>query len=130
MTFAPVLTVEVGAPRDPNNPLSYPFIVRNDMIVPLFGVTISCRYDEMKFEGEETFDTNTRGSEDILSLIGPHQKTTAPCQRDIDLHAPLKSGVVTIGVSFSPFLWPFKTSTIRQFKAEMSADKKVIWLPR
>jgi hypothetical protein len=130
MTFASVLTVDVGDPLDPNNPLSYPFIVRNDMIVPLFGVTISCGYDEMKFEGEETFDTNTLGSEETLSIIGPHQKTTAPCQRDININAPLKSGIVTIGVSFSPFLWPFKTSTIRQFKADMNADKKTLWLPR
>ena len=130
MTFAPVLTVDVGVPRDPNNPLSYPFIVSNNMIVPLFGVTISCRYDEVKFEGEETFDTNTLGSEDTLSIMGPHQKTTAPCQRGFNIKAPLKSGIVTIGVSYSPFLWPFKTSTIRQFKAEVNADKTAIWLPR
>ena len=130
MLFATVLTVDVGAPRDPDNPLSYPFIVSNEMLVPLFGVTISCRYDEVKFEGAETVDTKTLGSEETLSMMGPHQKTTAPCQRASNTNAPLKSGIVTIGVSYSPFLWPFKTSTIRQFKAEMNADNKVIWLPR
>lgn len=130
MTFAPVLTVDVGVPRDPNNPLSYPFIVSNDMIVPLFGVTISCRYDEVKFEGEETVDTKTLGSEETLSLMGPYQKTTAPCQRGVNITTPLKSATVTIAVSYSPFLSPFKTSTIRQFKADMNADKKALWLPQ
>src|SRR5262249_15771915 len=83
MLFAPILTVDVGAPLDPNNPLSYPFIVSNEVLVPLFGVTISCRYEEVKFEGEETLDTKTLGSEETLSMMGPHQKTTAPCQRGV-----------------------------------------------
>ena len=130
MTFAPVLTVDVGTPLDPNNPFSSPFIVSNAMIVPLFGVTISCKYDELKFEGGGTFDTNTLGSVETLSIMAPHQKTTAPCQRGFNSNAPLKSGIATIAVSYSPFLWPFKKSTIRQFKAEMNADKKTIWLPQ
>ena len=74
MTFAPVLTVDVGAPLDPNNPFSYPFIVSNAMIVPLFGVTISCKYDEVTFEGEGPFDNTTVGSEETLSIMAPHQK--------------------------------------------------------
>ena len=130
MTFAPVLTVDVGAPLDPNNPFSSPFIVSNDMIVPLFGVTIKCKYDEVTFEGGGPFDNTTVGSEETLSIMAPHQKTTAPCQRGFNINAPLKSGITTIAVSYSPFLWPFKTSKIRQFKAEMNADKKIIWLPQ
>lgn len=100
------------------------------MIVPLFGVTISYRYGEVKFEGEEMVDTKSLGSEETLSLMGSHQKTTAPCQRGLNIHAPLKSGIVALEIYYSPFLWPFKTSTIHQFKAEINADKKAMWFSR
>jgi hypothetical protein len=129
MTFVSAPTVEVGVPRDPANPLSYPFIVGNNLILPLFGVTISCRYDDVKLEGEETFDTKALGADETLSIMGPHQKTTAPCQKDVSLPAPLKSGTVIIGVSYSPFLWPFKTSTIRRFTIDMRGDKNAVWRP-
>jgi hypothetical protein len=126
MAFLPVLTVDVGTPQDPNNPFSYPFIVSNNMLVPLFGVTIVCR-EEGTFEGGETFD-NKSNSEETLSMMGPHRKATAPCHRGFDMKAPLASGTVTVAVSYSPFLWPFKLSTIRQFKTDMNADKKTIWI--
>lgn len=100
------------------------------MIVPLSRVAISCRYGEVKFEEEKTVDTKSLGSEETLSAMGPHQRTTASCERDLNIHARLKSGIVAIGVSYSPFLWPFKPSTIRRFKAEMNADRKAIRLPR
>ena len=130
MTFAPVLTVDAGAPLDPTNPFSYPFIVSNNMLVPLFGVTISCKYHKVEFEGGGTLDNNAAGSEETLSIMAPRQKTTAPCQKGINMSAPLKSGTVTIAVNYSPFLWPFKTSTIRKFKAEITTDKKTMWLPQ
>ena len=129
MAFAPVLTIDVGTPQDPNNPFSYPFIVSNNMLVPLFGVTLVCR-EEGKFEGGGTFDNKTDGSEETLPIMAPHRKTTAPCHRGFDIKAPLESGTVTVAVSYSPFLWPFKLSTIRQFKTDMKADKKPIWLPQ
>ena len=129
MTFAPVLTIAVGAPQDPNNSFSYPFIVSNNMPVPLFGVTISCR-EEGIFEGGETFDNKTGDSEETLTIMAPHRTTTAPCHRGFNINAPIESGTVTVGVSYSPFLWPFKSSTIRQFKADMNADKKTMWLPQ
>jgi hypothetical protein len=128
MAFFPVLTIDVGTPQDPNNPFSYPFIVTNNMVVPLFGVTIVCR-EEGTFEGGETFD-NKSNAEEILSMMGPHRKTTAPCHKGFDMKAPLASGTVSIGVSYSPFLWPFKMSAIRQFKTDMNADKNSIWLPQ
>jgi hypothetical protein len=130
MTFAPILTVDAGAPKDPSNPFSSPFIVSNNMIVPLFGVTIACKYHDVELEGGGTFDNTAAGSEETFSMMAPHQKTTAPCPKEINMSAPLKSGTVTIAVSYSPFLWPFKTSTIRHFKTEMAADKKTIWLPQ
>ena len=130
MTFAPVLTVDVGAPLDPNNPFSYSFIVSNDMIVPLFGVTIACTYHDVEFEGGGTLDNTAAGSEDTFSMMAPHQKTPAPCQKGINMTAPLKSGTATIAVNYSPFLWPFKTSTIRKFKADITSDKKTTWLPQ
>ena len=130
MTFAPILTVDAGAPRDPNNPFSYPFIVSNNMIVPLFGVTISCKFHDVEFEGGGTLDNNAAGSEETFSIMAPHQKTTAPCQKGINMNAPLKNGAVTIAVNYSAFLWPFKTSTIRHFKTELTADKKTTWLPQ
>ena len=128
MAFAQVLTIDVGTPQDPNDPFSYPFIVSNNMPVPLFGVTLVCR-EEGTFEGGETFDNKTN-SEETLSVMGPHRKTTAPCHKGFDIKAPLASGTVSIGVSYSPFLWPFKMSAIRQFKAEVNADKKTLWLPQ
>ena len=130
MTFASVLTIDAGAPLDSNNSFSYPFIVSNNMIVPLFGVTISCKYHDVEFEGGGTLDNSATGSEEMLFVMAPHQTTTAPCQKGITMNAPLKSGIVTIAVNYSPFLWPFKTSTIRHFKTEITADKKTIWLPQ
>ena len=128
LAFLPVLTVDVGTPQDPNNPFSYPIIVSNNLLVPLFGVTIVCR-EEGTFEGGETFDNKAAASEETLSMMGPHRKATAPCHRGFDMKAPLASGTVTVGVSYSPFLWPFKLSTIRKFKAEVNADKTTLWLP-
>jgi hypothetical protein len=130
MTFASVLTIDVGAPLDSNNSFSYPFTVSNNMIVPLFGVTISCKYHDVEFEGGGTLDNTAAGSEDMLFVMAPHQTTTAPCQKGLNMTAPPKSGIVTIAVNYSPFLWPFKTSTIRHFKTEITADKKTIWLPQ
>ena len=129
MAFVPVLTIDIGAPQDPNNPFSYPFIVSNNMFVPLFGVTVVCR-EEGKFEGGRAFDNEADGSEETLPVMAPHRRATAPCHRGFTIDAPLESGVVTIGVKYSPFLWPFKMSTIRQFKTDMKADKKPIWLPQ
>ena len=129
MAFAPVLTIDVGTPQDPNNAFTYPFIVSNNMLVPLFGVTVVCR-EEGKFEGGGTFDNKTDGSEETLPIMAPHRKATAPCHRGFEMKAPLESGTVTIAVSYSPFLWPFKLSAIRQFKAEVNADKKTLWLPQ
>jgi hypothetical protein len=130
MTFAPVLTVDAGVPLDSNNPFSYPFIVSNNMIVPLFGVTIACKYHDVQLEGGGTLDNTAADSEEMFPVMAPHQKTTAPCQKGITMNAPLKSGIVTIAVNYSAFLWPFKTSTIRHFKTEISADKKTTWLPQ
>ena len=130
MTFAPILTVDVGAPQDPNNPFSSPFIVSNNMIVPLFGVTIACKYHDVEFEGGGTLDNTAAGPEETFSVMAPHQKTTAPCQKRITINAPLRSGTATIAVNYSAFLWPFKTSTIRHFKTEITADKKTLWLPQ
>ena len=130
MTFAPILTVDAGAPLDSNNPFSSPFIVSNNMIVPLFGVTVACKYHDVEFEGGGTLDNAAAGSEETFSVMAPHQKTTAPCQKGINMKAPLKSGIVTIAVKYSAFLWPFKTSTIRHFKTEIAADKKTLWLPQ
>ena len=130
MTFAPILTVDAGAPLDPNNPFSSPFIITNNMIVPLFGVTIACKYHDVEFEGGGILDNTAAGSEETFSVMAPHQKTTAPCQKGINMNASLKSGIVTIGVNYSAFLWPFKTSTTRHFKTEISAGKKTIWLPQ
>ena len=124
MTFAPVLTVDAGTPLDSNNPFSYPFIVSNNMMVPLFGVTIACKYHDVELEGGGTLDNTAAGSEETFSVMTPHQKTTAPCPKEMNMTAPLKSGTITIAVSYSPFLWPFKTSTIRHFKTEIAADKK------
>ena len=129
MTFAPILTVDAGAARDPNNPFSSPFIVSNNLIVPLFGVTIACKYHDVEFEGGGTLDSNAASSEETFFIMAPYQKTPAPCQKGFDMNAPLKSGTVTIAVNYSPFLWPFKTSTTRHFKAEITADKKTLWLP-
>ena len=130
MTFASVVTIDAGAPLDSNNSFSYPFIVSNNMFVPLFGVTISCKYHDVEFEGGGTLDNTAAGSEEMLFVMAPHQTTTAPCQKGMNMNAPLKSGIVTIAVNYSPFLWPFKTSTIRHFKTEITADKKTIWLPQ
>ena len=130
MTFASILTVEAGAPRDPDNPFSSVFIVGNNMVVPLFGLTIACKYHDVEFEGGETLDNNVAGSEDTLSVMAPHEKLSAPCPKEINMTTPMKSGIVTIAVSYSPFLWPFKTSTIRHFKAEIAPDKKILWLPQ
>jgi hypothetical protein len=130
MTFTPILTVDAGAARDPNNSFSSPFIVSNNLILPLFGVTIACKYHDVELERGGTLDTNAAGSEETFPMMAPYQKTTAPCQKGFDMNAPLKRGTVTIAVSFSPFLWPFKTSTIRHFKIEITADKKSIWLPQ
>ena len=130
MTFAPILTVDAGAARDPNNPFSYPFIVSNNMIVPLFGVTIACTYHDVEFEGGGTLDNTAAGSEDTFFIMAPHRKITAPCPKEMNMNAPLKNGTVTIAVSYSPFLWPFKTSTIRHFKTDITADKKTLWLPQ
>ncbi len=130
MTFASILTVEAGAPRDPNDPFSSSFIVGNNMIVPLFGVTIACKYHDVEFEGGATLDNNAAGSEETFFLMASYKKIPAPCPKDINMTAPLKSGIVTIAVSYSPFLWPFKTSTIRHFKTEIAADKKILWLPQ
>jgi hypothetical protein len=129
MAFAQVVTIDVGTPQDPNNPFSYPFIVTNNMLVPLFGVTVVCK-EEGKFEGGGTFDNKADGSEETLAMMAPHRKATAPCHRGVTLNAPLESGAVTVAVSYSPFLWPFKLSAIRQFKAEVNADKKITWLPQ
>ena len=129
MTFAPILTVDAGAPKDPSNPFSSPFIVSNNMLVPLFGVTVVCR-EEGKFEGGGTFDNKTDSSEETLPIMAPHRKVTAPCHRGFTINVPLESAVVTVAVSYSPFLWPFKLSAIRQFKAEVNADKKITWLPQ
>jgi hypothetical protein len=130
MTFTDILTVDVGAARDTNNPFSSPFIVSNNLIVPLFGVTIACKYHDVEFEGGGTLDNTTADSEEMFFVMAPHQQTTAPCQKGIIMNAPLKSGIVTIAVNYSPFLWPFKTSTIRHFKTEITADKKTIWRPQ
>ena len=78
------------------------------MIMPLSGVSIASKYDEVKFEGEGTFDSSALGSEETLSIMAPHQNTTAPCQRGLNMNASLKSGIVTIAVSYSPFSWPSK----------------------
>ncbi|THJ24755.1 MAG: hypothetical protein CAF45_004245 [Nitrospira sp. CG24E] len=130
MTFASILTVEAGAPQDASNPFSSSFIVGNNMIVPLFGVTIACKYHDVEFEGGGTLDNNAAGSEETFFLMASYKKITAPCPKDINMTAPMKSGIVTIAVSYSPFLWPFKTSTIRHFKTELAADKKILWLPQ
>ena len=130
MTFTPILTVDAGAARDPTNPFSSPFIVSNNLILPLFGVTIACKYHDVEFEGGGTLDSNAAGSEETVSMMAPYQQATAPCLKGFEMNAPLKSGTVTIAVSFSPFLWPFKTSTIRHFKTEITADKKTIWRPQ
>ena len=130
MTFASVLTIAPGAPLDSSNSFSYPFLVSNNMMVPLFGVTISCKYHDVEFEGGGTLDSSAGGAEEMLSIMAPHQTTTAPCQKGITMNAPLKSGIVTIAVNYSPFLWPFKTTTIRHFKTEITADKKTLWLPQ
>ena len=130
MTFTTILTVDAGAARDTNNPFSSPFIVSNNLIVPLFGVTIACKYHDVEFEGGETLDTTTADSEEMFFVMAPHQQTTAPCQKRITINAPLRSGTATIAVNYSPFLWPFKASTIRHFKTEITADKKTLWLPQ
>ena len=130
MTFTPILTVDAGAARDPTNPFSSPFIVSNNLILPLFGVTIACKYHDVEFEGGGILDSNAAGSVETFSVMAPYQTITAPCQKGVDINAPLKSGTVTIAVSYSPFLWPFQTSTIRHFKAEITAEKKTIWLPQ
>ena len=130
MTFASILTIEAGAPRDPNNPFSSPFIVGNNMVVPLFGVTIACTYHDVEFEGGGTLDNTAAGSEETFFLMASYKKNPAPCPKEINMTAPMKSGIVTIAVSYSPFLWPFKTSTIRHFKTEIAADKKILWLPQ
>lgn len=130
LTFYPVITVDVGSPLDPNNPFSYPFIVTNDTILPLFSVNISCRFDKGIFDGGGIFDDNTIGTSDILPIMAPHRKTTAPCHTGYRVNFPLKSGIATITISYYPFLWPIKTFVSRSFNAAMNSDNKTIWLPR
>ena len=130
LTFYPALTVDVGSPLDANNPFSYPFIVTNDTILPLFNVNISCHLDNVLLLDGGRFSNGAIKTEQTLSIMVPHQKTTAPCHRAIYTDSPATRGIVAIAVSYYPFLWPIKTSTTRYFGAEMTADKKTIWLPQ
>lgn len=130
LSLWPVLTVDVGSPLDPNDPFSYPFIVSNDAIYPLFSVNISCKFDHGRFETGGSFDRNIVGSTKTISVMSPHQRLTAPCHTGFSMDAPLKSGSVAITVSYYPFLWPIKTFVSRSFRAAMTADKRTIWLPQ
>jgi len=130
LAYWPLVAIDVGPSLDSDNPFSYPFIISNDGILPLFGVSVSCIFDKGKFEGGVLFENNRMVFENKLQIMAPHQKTTAPCHRMFGLKGmTLISASTTIAVSFYPALWPSRTSVSRSFRAELTDGKGIVWLP-
>jgi hypothetical protein len=131
LSYMPLISVDVGPPINVNDPFSYPYIVSNDSLLPLFYVDISCTFKGGEFAGGGgSFNNNSINVTNILAYMAPHQRTTAPCNLGYSISVPLQKGTVSIDLSYHSFVWPLRTVTSRSFQAVLTSENKTIWLPQ
>jgi len=76
LSFFPLISIDAGSQLDSDNQFSIPFIVSNDGLIPLRNVQITCRFDNLAFEGDNRMISSTAGPELRQTWLAPHQKTT------------------------------------------------------
>lgn len=131
LTYLPIISIEVGSQLDDRNALSHSYIVSNDWIFPIYRVETACLYDNVTFDNGTTIDKAADVAGEKAKLEA-HQKSTIPCYHILGTPtpSPLKRGTIGISVSYYPYGWFYKKTTLRLFRATRTVDNKTIWLPQ
>jgi len=125
-------SVQTPTPIDVLGPLSVPYEITNESLLPLFSLKYDCEVlDLEKIDGGKWSNiTMHRLAKDTPVLLS-HQKVTADCERMVRGNFGIRSADIRVSISYFHFLWPFRWTSQYTFSALTSPDGKVLrWLPR
>lgn len=126
----PTISIEVGPQLDEDDSLSVPFVLTNEGMLPLFSVSIECKFERVDFQTHIFFKNVTAVPRHTKPSLAPRERMTGPCHEPFRSNVPINRGSLTIIVNHYPFIWmPPMLTSLRSFQA-FSSDTKTVWLPR
>lgn len=123
-------TIDLGPADNPDDPLSYSFVVTTDGPLPVWATFVSCTYEDLEF-------ANGSGAQNLgnvfkLGVIWPRQKRTIPCQRAIavgkSFGVPLLRARLRVSVAYRAWL-VYPTSTEQVYVTVRRDGKMTPWRP-
>ena len=134
-TLFPSLAGTAEIPLISEDPLSSPFTVKNEGIVPLHHVTAVCVADTVKAANGMSAKGNIIGSPRPRPWLFPGDVVAVSCydQRwinpQIDFGAPITSAHVTIKLTYSPPWLPFRITRSLGFATVEGQHGALRWVP-
>jgi hypothetical protein len=130
----PPLSVSIDEPIDPKDPLSRPFLIRNDWLLPLFQVGGECFVNDLHAEG------NVRMKNTIIQSTSGRR--WLPAGREFPISCwdedwampsgylpPIQVARITITIKFSPPWVPIALRRSFGFRTVIELDGDLRWIP-
>jgi hypothetical protein len=132
--LVPALSGSADDPLFPSDPLSAPFHVRNEWLLPLRHLVAVCVLNEVTFAGGLIADDKIGNPVNSREWLSPRDDMAVSCW----VHgwdAPnfavdrITSARITIRVSYMPPLLPFHRTKFLTFRTVMDQAQRFHWLP-
>jgi hypothetical protein len=134
LSYFPKFSVAPEAPLNPDDPISSPFVVSYDGIVPLRNVRLHCIVDSLgigtSLIAELTVDPDTRV---VQPWMWPGDATATYCYGDdwgtyFRPGSRVTRGTVNIHIMYSPALFPVSLERVVRFRGVVQTDSSLRWV--
>ncbi len=132
--FSPKLSINPSNSLDPTRPFATPFVVRNDSLLPINSIELKLKFGKIVLEnGATLFGVKEAGFMTGLPPIpklDSGEESTFLLPYPPFLSPPVKFADVSVELTYSPSLLPFKKKLLKRFMTVKASDETFHWISR
>jgi hypothetical protein len=115
MTY-PWLSLERGDRADPNDMLSTTIDITNEGLLPLWGLSATCEYGEVRLPRGIVLQGPTDTRQDFLQVLYYKHKTTSPCYKSFKAYGYQSPVDLKMTITYRLFPWRRFPSSSQSFR--------------
>ena len=137
LTLKPSINVRLGDAYDSNNPVTIPFIIKNQGNLPIYNVESSSSMNIIKLSGNITviaevpFANSFSDPKQVAKIIAPGEEFTIVLPYSHMKNNKFEESDIAIRLKFNPVKWlPWPYETTHRFESAKNKDGQWKWYPQ
>ena len=131
LAFRTVLDVSTSFQSDQNNPYSEIFAVKNDGLLPLYNLKLTCVQEWFKDSSGNSGTMNTTVNQSaFVTTLGSGDKTSILCNPAVTTSSKLIEASISLKIQYQTFLPKYTSEKSFHFLGVLAKDGQMHWTPK